>query len=113
MTFLIQCNNQGCFQLQSSQLDVSTNQVICMNCGNEIKNITDFAKQQLKRSGQITGKNKSQKSHAIKCTHCQLIDLPKIENDSFLCVGCNKELDISIPFKKLLKEYFKNEKKSL
>ncbi len=109
MAFLIQCDNKGCMKLQNSQLDLSTNEVICMECGNSIKNITVFTKNQLKSMGQTTKKKKSQQSYAVKCEHCNITDLPILDEGVLFCKQCNKELqNISGAFKNLLHNVLNN-----
>lgn len=113
MTFLIQCDNKGCFKLQNAQLNVETDQVHCADCNNVIKNITVFAKRQLKALGQTTKNQKTTKSFAVKCNHCDLLEQPTIEKNEFLCSGCKKPLQISEPFKLILKENLKNANKPI
>lgn len=111
MSFLIQCDNKKCLQLQAAKLDKTSNEVICQECGESITNITYFAKQQLKSLGQTIDKTKSKETFAVKCSSCSAEGKPIILNDKFCCNNCKEELDnLSHSFKYLLKLHFKNDK---
>ena len=111
MPFLINCDNKGCLKTQAALLDTNNNIVICAECQKEIKNITSFAKHQLKHLGQTMRAKKSQKSFAIKCLHCEAEDVTLLQNDNFFCTTCKKELEhLSPPFKMVLKDAIKNNK---
>ena len=108
MGFSINCDNKGCGKLTEPVIDVGTNQVICVDCGKEIKNVTSFAKTQMKSLGQTRKAVKKQQSWAIKCESCKLDGQPVLKDDKFYCSGCKSEIKtISGPFKQILKQQLK------
>lgn len=109
MSFLINCDNRGCMKTQSPLLDLTTNTVVCAECHLVITNVTQFAKSQLKAMGQTTKRHKAQRSYAIKCSHCNVEELPTLVGEQFVCASCKQELtNISAPFKLILKDHIKN-----
>lgn len=104
MAFQIQCDNKKCFKLQAAKLDITTNAVICDECGGNITNVTEFAKRQLKALGQTTKHIQQKDSYSIKCASCEISGMPLLEKDKFICKGCKNELtNISDTFKVLLR----------
>jgi protein-arginine kinase activator protein McsA len=99
-------------QAQAARLDTATGDVVCVECGFTIKNITVFAKNQLKSFGQTTKQAKKQEPYSIKCEHCGMTAKPVLANDILACSSCHKELtNISAPFKIMLKNVLGNESK--
>lgn len=112
MSFLINCDNRKCLKIQAALLDTINNIVICAECNNEIKNVTYFAKAQLKSLGQTCKNIKTKQSYAVKCSHCEMENMPIIKDDQFLCTNCKKELtNLSVPFKLILKDAIRNANK--
>lgn len=112
MPFMINCDNKGCMKSQEARLDIKNNSVLCAECGKEIKNITSFAKTQLKSMGQTIKNTQEKQMFAISCPSCELKAKPVLTGESFTCPGCKKELtNISEPFKLILKANMKNEPK--
>lgn len=112
MAFIIQCDNRGCLQSQAALLDVESNEVTCAECGNVIKNVTHFAKIQLKSLGQTTKRVKSQQTYSVKCNNCSASGTPVLADNILKCKSCNKELtNLSSTFVTLLKNVLGNEQK--
>lgn len=100
MPFMLQCNTKGC-GTQITYIDPKTDKVYCSKCDQEILNVTYFAKTQMKTLKQY--REKKGKSFSVKCNHCQLEDRPVPKNDTYICNGCKKELNLSHTFKLTLK----------
>ena len=110
MAFLLNCDNKGCNKVSEAKLDVNSNQVICSECGGEIKNVSSFAKNQMKALGQTMKSAAKQKPYAVKCGNCDETDTPKLENNKIVCVKCGAPSKMSAPFEKMLREHIKNNK---
>lgn len=100
MGFLLQCDNKGCFEQMEPNLDVETDEVFCSKCGKEIKNVTVFAKRQMKTLGQTMKNQKSSRAFAVQCKYCKKTDQPKVDAASKInCGSCGKHLDyLPAPF---------------
>lgn len=110
--FIVNCDNKGCMKPQAARLEVSSDEVLCAECGNVIKNITSFTKRQLKSLGQTTKRAKTTQTYSVKCSSCEASGVPKIEKDKITCAACKKELtNLSDHFKILLKTVLNNESK--
>src|ERR1019366_9677348 len=106
MAFVVYCDNKGCFKQQEPALDVLTNEVICAECGGAIKNITQFAKAQMKSIGQT--KKATKQSYSVKCDSCQKQGAPTLDNDKLLCASCKKPMEnISKEFRPLIIQHLK------
>lgn len=104
MSIIVSCDNKGCFKSQEALLDTETNEVICVECNKTIKNITTFTKSALKDLGQIKKEDKEKKSFALKCDQCNKTETPIMNKDKqILCGWCKKELNLSLPYKNMLK----------
>jgi hypothetical protein len=76
-------------------LDPMTNKVHCSDCHQEILNITQFTKSQMKSNKQF--KAKQQKSFSVKC--------PILTPTDIVCSFCQQPLShLSEPFKMMLRE---------
>jgi len=108
--FIINCDNKGCMKPQAAQLNVLSDEVICIECGKSITNISSFAKRQLKSMGQTTKNKKSTETYSVKCQACEAIGMPVFKNNQFICKSCQKEItNLSDPFKILLMKVIRNE----
>ena len=104
MAFSTQCYTKGCNQFQEPYLE--NDKVYCSSCDNEITNITQFVKQQMKMSKQV--RKPSKVPFAVKCDKCNNDDKPKILNNDIVCARCNSPLDnLSESFKIMLKDKLK------
>jgi hypothetical protein len=84
-------------------LDPMTNKVHCSDCHQEILNITQFTKSQMKSNKQF--KAKQQKSFSVKCPKCQQEDRPILTPTDIVCSFCQQPLShLSEPFKMMLRE---------
>lgn len=112
--FLIFCNNKGCGEYQSPNLDVATNEVICSSCGKPITTVTSFAKTQLKAMGQIKRTDNKQKAFAVQCKECKNVGQPKIvkkdDQEILVCNKCGSPLLLSKPYRHVVLEFLKNNK---
>lgn len=100
MAFLMQCENKDCREHVEPLLDLKTNQAICSFCGEDIKNVTDFVKNQLKFLGQVK-KNSSKKSWAVKCQSCEAQVTPLQKDGKLYCSECDEELKVTQQFASL------------
>lgn len=108
MVFLINCDNNGCNKTTEAKLDTSSNQVICLECGKEIKSVSQFAKSQMKSLGQVLKASNKQKAFAMKCDKCGDTDVPVRQENKIVCAKCKADLKISAHFEKLLIDHIKN-----
>lgn len=109
MAFLTNCDNKGCGKYMEPKLSLQDQKIYCGECNKEIKNISSFAKSQMKSLGQVIKATKS--SYAVRCEKCQLELTPKLSDDnkSFVCTNCkNIYTNISKSFEKLLIEQLPN-----
>jgi hypothetical protein len=107
MPFSIVCNNKGCGQQQEPFLDPTTNKVYCAICGQEISNVNQFTKTQMKFIKQF--RPKTTESFSVKCEFCNETNRPNLVNDVLTCARCKKVLThISPMFVRALKEYLKS-----
>lgn len=107
MPFLTFCDNKGCMKHQTPLLDTETNEALCEECGRPIKNITEFAKRQMKSLGQ-TAKKKTKSSFAVKCQKCSSEQTPSLNGDEFCCGRCGEKLNISAAFERMLRTTLKD-----
>jgi len=100
MGFLLQCDNKGCFEQMEPMLDVESDEVFCSKCGKEIKNVTVFAKRQMKSLGQTMKNQKSSRAFAVQCKYCKKTEAPTVDkNNDINCGGCGKLMDyLTAPF---------------
>ena len=96
---LVNCN-PGCrlgITTTISKLDLDTNQAICMECGDEISNISYFCKQNMKNNGDVISKKKN-RPFSFQCNTCETTVETIYSGDSIIGVGCSsRECSFSIP----------------
>ncbi len=101
---LIQCNNQGCRQLAEVKLDPATNEVICGECGNAIKNITEFTKVNLRANKQFVKKGTGS-TFNVKCAKCGRLVGPVLNaKNQTTCPECGAEIKLSKAFENVFRE---------
>lgn len=84
-------------------LDVKANVVVCPDCEEELTQITNFVKVQLKAAGQIKKEKQSRKAFSVRCQVCNKEAQPKIANGKVLCSLCGNEHEhLSAPFKQAI-----------
>lgn len=91
--FRVYCDNKGCGKDQAPVLNLETNEVECTECGQNIKSITLFAKNQMKSLGQIKRDSKREKAFAVQCKYCKKAAPPKVVDEKVVCSLCDKHLD--------------------
>lgn len=102
MPVIISCDNKGCFKSQEALLDLATNEVVCCECGKDIKNISTFTKRTLKDTGQIK-KDNNFKAYGVKCVKCNKMSSPlRTPANKIICSLCSEELELSTAYKTML-----------
>jgi len=98
------CTNKGCYKTTSdSLLDADSNEIICSECGREIKGISPFTKRSM--IGLKKASKSATKSYSVKCNKCLRSGQPEYKNGIFVCFNCGEELQLTQYFKKLFIEY--------
>lgn len=106
MPMNINCSNKGCYKTDAHVLDITSNDVYCISCGNVIPNISQFTKAQLKNLKQT--KRPPKGAYAIQCVKCKVEALPKLQNNELVCQGCSNPLtNISKPFQIIIRNIIK------
>lgn len=107
MGMLIQCNNAKCCKLNEALLDVASDKVYCALCSKEITAITQFAKKNLKSTGQVK-KSKPTSTFSAKCGKCSFTSTPKLIKGTLVCGECAEPLEnLSKPFEEMVKDFLK------
>lgn len=104
------CDNKGCMKEQTPALDVTTDEVVCAECNRPIRNITTFAKRQMKSMGQVTTKIKTRTPYAVKCAKCKTENTPLIEDDELTCARCHVVLNVNKHFELMFKNAMKGKR---
>lgn len=103
--FTTHCSNKGCYKQMEPVIDKATKTVFCTECNGEIKNITDFMKNQMIAMGQIRKTTGPKHAWAVKCEACGVEKPPKIgSKKEILCSACGAELNVSKPFAEVLRQ---------
>ncbi len=71
----------------SGKLDVESNDVICVHCGDSVSNISQFMKNTMKFNGEILRKS-SKKPFEYSCLSCKKKVATTIEGDKLVCKTC-------------------------
>lgn len=100
----INCNNKGCLKTSEALLDTKTTEVICIECGKAITNVSEAFKRALKQAGQIVRAN-LKKAFMLYCKKCNanrevILD----NNNNTVCKNCHYPIAISASFKMAMKE---------
>jgi len=106
---LIDCTTRGCLKQNEAKLDVSTDKVICEECGNEIA-VTRFTKKALKDLGQIV-RGKEKKPFQALCKNCNANKSLYVSEDKAYCEDCRSQVHITPAFLQGLKIYLGNKDK--
>lgn len=108
MPFSVLCSNKGCGKIQEPYLDPKTDKVYCALCNNEIINITQFVKHQLKLNKQF--KKQEPQSFSLKCNSCKANQRPKLVDAEIVCSNCQTPItNVSVFFKNMLIQKLKEE----
>lgn len=106
MGFVMYCDNKGCGKSQEPYLDKETDQVYCAECGETIKNVTQFAKNSMRGMSQFKKTVKAQQAFSVKCESCSKTAQPKLLKKTLLCPHCGKEhKTLQAPYAHAIKEY--------
>jgi len=97
MGFVICCDNKGCYQSMEPLLDTNTNEVICTECGQPIKSVTQFTRIQMKSLGQIKKSAPASKAFSVECRFCGSVSPPTKKDKKLYCSSCNRHLDYLTP----------------
>lgn len=101
---LLKCDNKGCCKDSEALLDVAKNQVICQECGQQIKNISDTMKRVLKNSGQII-RSAAKKAFMMGCTSCKANrEVVFDESTNTVCKVCGAEIKVHPAMKQAMME---------
>jgi len=104
---LLSCTAKGCSSYDHHQLDPKTNEVMCLECGEPLKNVPMPTKSVLKSLGQI--QRKSEMGMQYTCKACGHSDKPLIKKLSggvsiASCRKCGKKMDIHSAFIQAMSE---------
>ena len=101
---LISCTSKGCMKQNEAKLNRETGEVICMECGNPIANVTPFMKRALKDQGQIL-RSVEKKPFQVDCATCGAKRDAELTDDgkNARCVTCKSALRLSAAFLHALK----------
>jgi ribosomal protein S27E len=89
--------------------EVSDCDAVCPECDTVMKEITPFAKVQMKTMGQVKRAKKRQQAFMVRCPHCKNEGCPVVgEKDVLLCSSCSKPLDhLAAPYKQTVLMFLK------
>ena len=96
---LVKCNTQCKLGISTTivKLDLDTEQAICMECGDEVSNISSFCKQNMKNNGDVIRKKKN-RAFSFDCSTCKTTVETIYSNDSIIGIGCDtKDCSFNIP----------------
>jgi len=95
---LIACNNRGCLNQSSALLDKDTGEVVCQECGEVIKGISDFMKRTLKDAGQVIRTN-VKRAYMVGCSSCKANREPVYNEDNkIVCKVCHNPINLTPQF---------------
>lgn len=75
-------------------LDPDSNEVVCTECGDLLKNVSEFTKRSMKSQGKIL--KKAKKAFVFNCKTCEKDVETVIHNNNLKGSGCNKECGFSV-----------------
>lgn len=104
---LLQCNNKECRRISQVKLDPESNEVVCCDCGNVIKNVTEFVKVTLRSNKEFVKKGKISDRFNVKCNSCGRTVTPILKDKVFVCSECFAKMALSKPFESLLRQNIK------
>lgn len=111
MAYLVYCENKGCGKHQEPALDPDTNEVLCSNCGKDIKSISSFAKRQMKAMGLVKKASPKTQVFSVNCNSCKKTATPSLKDNKLACSNCSEELkNIPKPYEHAVREYLKTQK---
>ena len=93
-----------------AKLDVETNKIMCQSCGEEIENMSEFAKTRMKQDGDVVRNDALHKvpegGMQVECGKCQknIIALLNKKDDKAYCPRCGEKQELSSYATALLRE---------
>lgn len=101
---LIACDNKGCMQSSNALLNVKTLKVICGECGQAIKGVSEPMKRTLKSFGQIL-RDDERKAFMMACKNCNANREVVLDNDNnTVCRVCQGEIKVHAAMKQAIME---------
>lgn len=101
---LINCDNKGCSKSTEALLNVETNEVICQECGQPIKNISNIMKRTLKATGNIIRSN-LKKAFMMACRTCNANREVVLDaSTNTVCKVCGTEIKVQAAMKQAMIE---------
>lgn len=93
---LIHCTKKGCYKATDAQLNKLTGEVVCLECGAPITNVSDYTRRTLASIGQVL-RAVEQKPFQIHCPSCKgRRDVLLVEGGvGAQCASCKEELRVS------------------
>jgi len=113
MIFAATCECRINSSTTEGKLDLETNQVICQECGSELKGISKFTKTSMKLTKDVV--KKERRAFSFKCESHERITEVFFENSKVMGKDCHQEdgeckINITKAMKTAVKEYTNNEK---
>ncbi len=105
---LLKCNNKDCRRLAEVKLDPETNEVICCDCGEVIKDVTEFVKVTLRSNKQFVKRAKGNSNFNVECSSCKKKVCPIPKDKSFICPECFAQIKLSKAFENVLRSSIKS-----
>jgi len=101
---LIMCDNKGCLQQTNAKLNVETLEVICEDCKQPIRNISETMKRVLKSSGQIV-RDEERKAFTMGCKSCNANRQVVLDqDDNTVCSVCANVINVHPAMKQAILE---------
>lgn len=110
---LITCTAKGCMKQSEAKLNKETDEVVCMECGNPIVNVSPYIKRALLSQGQVL-RSAEKKPFQVHCPTCGAkrdVELVEDGKGGARCVTCKTDLRLSSAFIHALKVRMEEEKK--
>lgn len=109
---LINCSTKGCMKQTEAKLNRQTGEVICMECGSPITNVSEYIKRVLLSQGQVL-RSAEKKSFQVHCPTCggkRDVQLVEEGRGGAQCAVCGSDLRLSAAFIHALKTKLEAEK---
>lgn len=95
---LITCDNKGCFKLSNALYDKDSKDVLCQECGKDIKSISDSMRRTLLSFGQVV-RTTSNKGFMMACKKCNANRQVVMDQDkNTLCKQCHGPIVVQKAF---------------
>jgi len=110
---LIRCSSKGCYKESHAQINKQTGEVVCLECGKPIGNVSDYTKRTLLSIGQ-TLRSAEQKAFQVHCPDCRgkrSVSLVDGGKGGAVCSACGRELEVSAALLHAIKVFSQEEEK--